>query len=327
MFENFAAAELVGFLVSVGGVVVSFGVIVFAILFAIRSSAPAQVRGRLQRIAEGQGGEIHTPVRHATKNDEETGWMRYLRPLAKMAKGDRPDQSNRIQEQLAHAGFRGSHIMEAYLAIRLVTALFTGAMAFVVNAFHHMPAGKLALLCIVGVLVGFNLPAALLQRRIDNRQKELSNAMSDTLDLLVAIVEAGISLEQALERVSREVGTSSSLLAEELQQTVSEIEAGLPRAEAFRRLASRTGLADMRSLAGIFIQTEMFGTSVGKALRVLADSLRTQRMQRAQERAATISTKLTIPLVTCMLPSMMLVLMGGAVIQIIGVLMPTMKGQ
>lgn len=298
------------------------------VAIAFRSTATAQIRRRVRRISTGDVEERVVIVARptATRQDEEDGaMMRFLRPLARIAKGN-PDDANKLQERLSWAGIRNPHAAEIYSAIRVIGGLTLAGSAVIVDVIHPLSMMKLVAGSLGGFAVGFIVPEMVLNGMIGARQKELTNAMADTLDLLVAIVEAGVSLEQGLERVAREVTTTSKLLGNELLQAVGEIEAGIPRAEAFRRLAARTGLAEMRSLAGIFIQTEMFGTSVGKALRVLADTLRTQRMQRAQERAATISTKLTIPLIVCMLPAMMLVLMGGAVVQIAEILVPSLKG-
>jgi tight adherence protein C len=136
------------------------------------------------------------------------------------------------------------------------------------------------------------------------------------MDLLVTCVEAGLGLDAAMARVSEEMTLASPILATELNHTFLEVQAGIPRADSFRRLAERTGVEDLRALSAMLIQTDIFGTSVARALRVHSDGMRVKRMQRAEEKAAMVSVKMTIPLVLCILPSLIAVVMGPAVVMI-----------
>jgi tight adherence protein C len=158
-------------------------------------------------------------------------------------------------------------------------------------------------------------------------QKRISRALPDTLDLLVTCVEAGLSVEAALARVVQEVALNAPILAGELQQTMLEIRAGVARGEAFRRLAARTGLEELRSLAATLIQTELFGTSISRALRVQAAGMRVRRTHRAEEKAATVATKMLIPLILCILPSLFSVIMGPAAVRIVRTLLPSLGAQ
>jgi tight adherence protein C len=179
---------------------------------------------------------------------------------------------------------------------------------------------------IVAAAVGFYSPNVWLSRRLKARQTALSRGLADTLDLLVTCVEAGLGLEAALVRITREIGLSAPLLASELSQTTLEMQAGKPRPEAFRRLAERTGLEELRSLSAILIQTEMFGTSVAKALRVHAGTMRTRRTHRAEERGATVAVKMLLPLILFILPSLFAVILGPAVVRIVKILLPALGG-
>jgi tight adherence protein C len=142
-------------------------------------------------------------------------------------------------------------------------------------------------------------------------------ALADALDLLVACVEAGMGLNQALVRVAEEIRNVSESLSEELAMVNLEIRAGKPRAQALRNLAERTGSEDIEALASMLIQTERFGTSVGRALRVQADTLRQKRRQRAEEAAAKTTIKLVFPLVLFVFPALFVVVLGPAVIQVL----------
>jgi len=146
---------------------------------------------------------------------------------------------------------------------------------------------------------------------------EIQAALADALDLLVACVEAGMGLNQALVRVAEEVRNVSESLAEELAMVNLEIRAGTPRDQALRNLAERTGSDDVEALVSMLIQTERFGTSVGRALRVQASTLRQKRRQRAEEAAAKTTIKLVFPLVLFVFPALFVVILGPAVIQVI----------
>jgi tight adherence protein C len=157
---------------------------------------------------------------------------------------------------------------------------------------------------------------------IRNRQRRITLALPDALDLTVICVEAGLALDQALLRVGDDLRHSHPDLSSEFNMVNLEMRAGKPRVEALHNLAARTGVSDIRSLVGTLVQTDRFGTSVAQALRVHSDSLRTERRQRAEEQAAKTTIKMVIPLVLFVLPSLLFVTLGPAVIQLLRTLMP-----
>jgi tight adherence protein C len=173
--------------------------------------------------------------------------------------------------------------------------------------------------------LGFYAPNLWLSSRVEQRQLLISRALPDTLDLLVTCVEAGLGVEASLARVTQEIHLSAPLLAVELQHTLVEINAGRPRTEAFRRLAERTGLDDLRSLSATFIQTEMFGTSVAQALRIYSASMRIRRTHRAEEKAATVAVKMMVPMILFILPSLLCVILGPAVVRMVHALLPALS--
>ena len=137
------------------------------------------------------------------------------------------------------------------------------------------------------------------------------------MDLMVTCVEAGLALDAAMSRVAQELELVAPILGQELKQTLLEIQAGVRRSDAFHRLSNRTGVEDLRTLSAMIIQTELFGTSVSRALRVHSEGMRTKRMQRAEEQGAMVSVKMTVPLIICILPSLMTVVIGPAAVMII----------
>ncbi len=170
--------------------------------------------------------------------------------------------------------------------------------------------------------LGFFIPRFALKRMIKNRQQRIRLALPDALDLTVICVEVGLALDQAMMRVGEDLQHAHPDLSDEFHLVNLEMRAGKPRAEALRNLTVRTGVDDVRSLVATLVQTDRFGTSVAQALRIHSDSLRTERRQRAEERAAKTTIKMVPPLVVFVLPSIIFVTLGPAVIQLIRTLMP-----
>jgi tight adherence protein C len=228
-----------------------------------------------------------------------------------------------LRLSLVQAGWRDSgalavmYAFKAALALGL-PALFT-TLALMVPAARTGPTTTLVLLG-GGLLVGWWLPNYLLRTRVAARQRRLMDALPDALDLLVACTEAGLGLNAAIERVAEQLPARSPELADELRLVNSEIRAGVDRMDALRNLATRTGLKDIRGLVSLINHSMRFGTSIANTMRVYAEEFRDRRLQRAEELAATIGTKLVFPLVFCIFPSFFLVAIGPALVSVIGVL-------
>jgi len=291
------------------------GIAILALVAGARSAFGGrdQVIERLER-ATGAGDR-----RDYDDESSLAGSMaRALRPLARMVQPSRGDDSLRLRRRLIQAGYRSEHAMEILLGLKLLLA---PAAVIVFLQLNNRLAQPLALPMEIAISMwlcglAYFAPNLWLRGKIQERQTMIERALPDAMDLMVTCVEAGLGLDAALSRVATEIGRASPVLGEELELTFLEIQAGMPRPEAFRRLADRTGVEDLRSLSAMLIQTEMFGTSVGKALRVHSEGMRIKRMQRAEERAAMVAVKLTIPLVLCVLPSLLAVIMGPAVVSI-----------
>jgi len=172
------------------------------------------------------------------------------------------------------------------------------------------------LIGLVTATIGYMLPDMALSRKVAQYKRAIQNGLPDALDLLVVCVEAGSSLDQAILRTSQELEIALPPLAVELKMVSTEIRAGKPRLEAFQNFAKRTNLEDVHALVAMLIHTDRFGTSIGQALRIHADTLRTKRRQRAEERAGKIGVKLVFPLVLCMLPALYVVSLGPAIIRL-----------
>jgi tight adherence protein C len=250
-----------------------------------------------------------------------------LRPLAAVTRPTDEGELEGLRSRLSHAGYRSERAMYAFLAAKLVMCVGGAVAVLWYSSQQAQPLDEVALYTIVAMIIGLFAPNVWLAGRTSERKGQLSRSLPDALDLLVTCVEAGLGLDAALNRVAGEVTLSAPLLSQELMQTALEMRAGLARGESVRRLADRNGLDELKYLASIIVQTEIFGTSVAKSLRVMSDGMRLRRSQRAEENAAKVAVKMTLPLVLCILPSLFLVLLGPAIINIIEVLMPTLAGQ
>jgi tight adherence protein C len=243
---------------------------------------------------------------------------RLLRSLSRLARPSGEQAESALRSRLAHAGLRSEHAAEIFLGTKLLFAPVIVFVFFQLDGRLWRPLGS-PLEWIVAIwlaAVSYLLPNAWLASRAKARQTQIERTLPDALDLLVACVEAGLGVDLALQRVADQLALAAPLLATELDATFLEIQAGMARPDAFRRLAQRTGAEDLKSLAAMLIQTEMFGSSIARALRVQADAMRTKRTQRAEERAGMVAVKLTIPLILCILPALLAIVMGPAVANI-----------
>jgi len=221
-----------------------------------------------------------------------------------------PGDVSRTRAWLIQAGYRENRHLTIYVGSRVLLALLGMIIVIAISGVKSLP-------LIIGVGgLGFFLPRFVLKRMIRERQRRLKIALPDALDLTVICVEAGLALDQALQRVGEDLRHAHPELSNEFNLVNLEMRAGKPRVEALRNLAARTGVDDMRALVATLVQTDRFGTSVAQALRVHSDSLRTERRQRAEEQAAKTTIKMVIPLVLFILPSILIVTLGPAMIQL-----------
>ena len=289
----------------------TIAVVVFA--FGAATMAPSSVLGsRLREIGwQRSKAEEKPAIRERIQQA--------LDPLSR-ALPVSPTDVSLTRAWLIQAGYRDARHVRFYFASRLLFAAL-GLGAVIVFA------GFDSLLLLVGVpALGFFLPRFFLKRAMKERQRRIRLALPDALDLTVICVEAGLALDQAMMRVGEDLQHAHPELSGEFHLFNLETRAGKPRAEALRNLAARTGVDDVRGLVGTLIQTDRFGTSVAQALRVHSDSLRTERRQRAEEQAAKTTVKMIIPLVLFVLPSLIFVTVGPAVIQLMKLLGPISGG-
>jgi tight adherence protein C len=226
-------------------------------------------------------------------------------------------EARKLQKKLMQAGFRSENAPIVYRAIQLLTLIgFPGLVSLVV-ALMAKPLSSAVIWILSAFVIGFFLPRYVLNRTVRNRQQRVRWGLADALDLMVISVEAGLGLNAAMVKVSTELREVHPDISGEFELANLEIRVGREREEALRNLAERTGVDDLHSLVAMLIQTDKFGTSVARAIRVFSDSLRTKRRQRAEQAAQKAAVKLLFPLACFLFPTLFIALMGPAVLQLI----------
>lgn len=228
-----------------------------------------------------------------------------------------PSEMGKLQRKLVAAGFRRRDAIAIFLGIRIGFAL----LLFTLVATPILMRPNL-MFAFAACGLGYLLPGMALGRLAKRRQHRIQLGLPDALDLMVVSVEAGLGLDQAIQRVADELAFAHPDLADELRLVNLELRAGSARSEALRNLGERTGVDDVSSLVAMLVQTDKFGTSVAQSLRVHSETLRTKRRQRAEEAAAKTGVKMVFPLVFCIFPAIWIVTIGPAVIKFVQVLVP-----
>ena len=305
-----------------------FLLIVFAVVVALALLAwliffPGTLRQRL----------FGSMAPAASESVADTGWVervaRVAQPFSKLSLPEEGWERSPLRTRFMNAGWRQASAPALYFAAKTVLALLfpTVLGLYAASAMAAQLRSVLLLLLCVSATIGYYLPNLVLASTAKRRQRDIFENIPDALDLLTVCVEAGLSLERALVKVSGEIHIKSVVLAQELQLVLMEMRAGFSKEKALRNLALRSGVEDVDTLVAMLIQSERFGTSMGDSLRVHSENLRGKRSLMAEEAAATIALKLLFPLIFCVFPTLMLVLMGPAVIEVYRVLVPAMASR
>lgn len=297
-----------------------FVVVVAAVMLALWLFAPDAVRARLN----GQVNDQPNDPALAT-GEGQGNWIeriaRVAQPLTRLSLPEEGWEQSPLRTRFITAGWRQPSAPTLYFAAKTMLSLLLPALV-ALPAAGSVPQRAWLLLLLGAAATGYYLPNVVLARTASRRQREIFEHLPDALDLLTVCVEAGLSLERALVRVAAEIHIKSVALAQELQLALMEMRAGFSKEKALRNLALRSGVEDMDTLVAMLIQSQRFGTSMGDSLRIHADNLRAKRRMMAEEAAAKIGLKLLFPLIFCIFPTLMLVLLGPAALQVVRVLMP-----
>ncbi len=297
------------------------GMLTVAVALVVYSVMPRQAdeRDAVKRRLTGARGvdevaEIKTQARqHATEN-----LVKKAQPLlTKLVMPTSDVEQTNLRVKLCNAGFRAPTAQTMFLASKTMIGVAGTVLCAIVGISGGYPMMQLVSIIAFGAGLGFMFPNLWLGMAIRGRKEKIKHGLPDTLDLLVVSVESGLALDAGLKRVGEEMARVHPELSEEMRIATMESQMGIPRAEALENMAQRTGLEEMRSLVSVILQAEKFGTSIARALRNQADSLRTKRHQAAEERAQKTAVKLMIPLVLFIFPAMGVVLAGPAAIKML----------
>jgi tight adherence protein C len=275
--------------------------------------APRSATAIEQRLGELTGTDVK---RSFTDRKYHQALVDALKRVGNVAPRSQAEMG-KLQQRLTFAGYRGREAVVIFHGIRLGSALLMFSLAATPLLMRPNLAFALGLCG-----VGYVLPGMVLGRLAKKRQHRIRLGLPDALDLLVVSVEAGLGLDQAIQRVGAELAFAHPDLCDELRQINFELRAGKARAEALQNLADRTGVDDIISLVAMLVQTDKFGTSVAQSLRVHSETVRTKRRQRAEEAAAKTGVKMVFPLVFCIFPAIWVVTIGPAAIKFVQVLAP-----
>lgn len=246
--------------------------------------------------------------------------------LAKPLQPKSETEAGKLRQRLSHAGFRRESAPGVFLSVKVVFLLlglfFSGGTMLFVSGLSKDALMK----SIAAAGFMFYLPDGVLWLIASNRKQKIFLGLPDALDLMVVCVEAGLGLDQAMRKVAEEMVKSYRVIADEFALCNFQLQMGRQRKDVLHELGQRTGVDDLRSLASVLIQAEKFGASVGQALRVQSDSMRTRRRQLAEEKAAKTAVQLIFPLVLFIFPGIFVVLVGPAAITMVREMFPAMRG-
>jgi tight adherence protein C len=295
----------------------TFGALaVYWVMF--RPASAATERLRRMSAAERGAGLSSISVGAPAVNDSPVAALaeRVAKPLHRLAPPSAAE-AQKLQKQLMQAGYRAPSAPMTFRAIQLFTLIALPGVVALTCALLARPLSSAVSWILFAFVIGFFFPRYVLRKLIKGRQQRVRWGLADALDLMVVSIEAGLGLNAAMMRVGDELKEVHRDISEEFELCNLEIRVGRERDEALRNLAERTGVDDLRSLVAMLIQADRFGTSIARAVRVYADSLRTKRRQRAEQAAQKAAVKLLFPLSCFLFPTLFIAILGPAALNLI----------
>lgn len=304
-----------------------FALVVVPVYFVSQAVTARQATRR--RLLEGASGGQTTTALASIRNERvESTWLKLVNSIEEsgISLVDSKDQA--LRQRLIAAGFTAPYAARAYTMVRLALVVALPILVLVLFGLSASSPSmlKLYVSLVIAAILGLYVPALFVRAKADRRQQELVNAFPDALDLMLVCVEAGLGLEAAFSRVGMEMTTSHPLLAEQFGSVVLELRAGRSHDDTLRRMADRSGVDDIRAFCTLLIQSTKLGSSISQTLRTYASEMREKRRLRAEEKAHRLPVLISIPLVACMLPTMIGVLMLPAAIRVVRAVVPALNG-
>jgi tight adherence protein C len=304
-----------------------FAVVAAAAYFSSQAFGVRQLaRRRLLEPATAMSG---APSLSSLRSDRiESAWLKLVDSIERKGLSLVDTKDAALRQKLIAAGYAAPYAPRVYTLIRLVLVIALPILAltffWVTGSSPSMI--KLYFSLVIAAVMGLYVPNLFIRARADRRQQALVNAFPDALDLMLVCVEAGLGLEAAFARVGMEMTSSHPLLAEQFGAVVLELRAGRSHEDALRRMADRAGVDDIRAFATLLIQSTKLGSSIAQTLRIYSSEMREKRRLRAEEKAHRLPVLISIPLVACMLPTMIGVLMLPAAIRVVRAILPALHG-
>jgi tight adherence protein C len=304
-----------------------FAVVAAAAYFSSQAFGVRQLaRRRLLEPATAMSG---APSLSSLRSDRiESAWLKLVDSIERKGLSLVDTKDAALRQKLIAAGYAAPFAPRVYTLIRLVLVIALPILAltffWVTGSSPSMI--KLYFSLVIAAAMGLYVPNLFIRARADRRQQALVNAFPDALDLMLVCVEAGLGLEAAFARVGMEMTSSHPLLAEQFGAVVLELRAGRSHEDALRRMADRAGVDDIRAFATLLIQSTKLGSSIAQTLRIYSSEMREKRRLRAEEKAHRLPVLISIPLVACMLPTMIGVLMLPAAIRVVRAILPALHG-
>lgn len=308
--------------------VLLFAIVVVSAFFIGQGFASRQlVRRRMLEASSSGGGAMLTSSLRAERT--ESAWLKLVNSIEQRGISLVDTRDAKLRQRLIAAGFTATYAPRLYTLIRLVAVIGLPVLVLGIIALMGSSPSMLNLYfsLVIAAAMGLYIPNLYVRARADRRQREIVNGFPDALDLMLVCVEAGLGLEAAFSRVGMEMINSHPLLAEQFGAVVLELRAGRSHEDALRRMADRAGVDDIRAFSTLLIQSTKLGSSIAQTLRVYASEMREKRRLRAEEKAHRLPVLISIPLVACMLPTMIGVLMLPAFIRVIRVVGPALMGR
>ncbi len=293
--------------------------LVFGILYYLLSAKAVVAEDVIQRRLESITAQRAEPRKIRLHDTEETTFWEQVANFF-LGEKELPARFSRTGKLLHQAGHRGERAIRIFWGVRIFLTLalaFGGLFLSFLSASSFMDTLKMAAL---GAGVGYALPYVNVRRKAKARVLQIKETLPDTLDLLVVCVEAGMGMDAALNRVGREQSTQRLVIGDEIMLCCQEMQAGAPRKEALLRLAERMGVEDFHNLVTFVTQSEEFGGSVARSLRVFAATMRDKRSKTAEEEARKTVIKLIFPLVFFILPAIFILVLGPPGLKIMEIL-------
>jgi tight adherence protein C len=305
-----------------------FGAVVVATYF-ITTTVNARQMTRRRLIEEGPATQDdQMTIGSLRQSNVESAWLKLVNSIEKTGLSLVDTNDHSMRQLLIGAGYTAPYAPRVYTLVRLamVIGLPVALVLFYWWTGSSPSLFKLYFTLIIAAALGLYIPNLFVRAKADRRQQEIINGFPDALDLMLVCVEAGLGLEAAFSRVGMEMTGSHPLLAEQFGTVVLELRAGRSREDALRRMADRAGADEIRAFATLLIQSTKLGSSISQTLRVYSAEMRERRRMRAEEKAHRLPVLLSIPLVGCMLPVMIGVLMLPAAIRVVRAVVPALSG-